>query len=52
VLTVVEGAVILARTYRTTAPNDAAVSNLRDHLERLVADGTDWRRPELEEKRR
>ncbi len=42
VLTTMEGAVMLARTYRSFAPYDAAVSRLRDYFERLIEDGTEW----------
>jgi TetR/AcrR family transcriptional repressor of nem operon len=42
VLTTMEGAVLLARTYRDPAPYDAAVSFLRDSIERLITGGTRW----------
>jgi AcrR family transcriptional regulator len=42
VLTTMEGAVMLARTYRSIAPYDAAVARLRDYFERLLKDGTHW----------
>jgi AcrR family transcriptional regulator len=42
VLTTMEGAVMLARAYRSIEPYDTAVTQLRDYLERLVRDGTDW----------
>ena len=45
VLTTMEGAVMLARTYRSIEPYDTAVTRLRDYLERLLADGTEWARP-------
>ena len=45
VLTTMEGAVMLARTYRDIEPYDNAVTLLRDYFERLIADGTDWVRP-------
>lgn len=45
VLTTMEGAVMLARTYRSFASYDAAVSSLRDYVERLVRDGTTWSAP-------
>lgn len=42
VLTVMEGAVMLARTYRTIDCYDRAVNQLRDYFERLRADATEW----------
>lgn len=39
VLTTMEGAVMLARTYRNFEAYDAAVVLLRDHVERLLAEG-------------
>ena len=39
VLTTMEGAVMLARAYRNFEAYDAAVVLLRDHVERLLADG-------------
>jgi AcrR family transcriptional regulator len=42
VLTTMEGAVMLARTYRSVEPYDAAITQLRDYFERLLADGTNW----------
>jgi TetR/AcrR family transcriptional regulator, transcriptional repressor for nem operon len=45
VLTTMEGAVMLARTYRSFEAYDAAVASLRDYVERLIADETDWKRP-------
>jgi AcrR family transcriptional regulator len=45
VLTVMEGAVMLARSYRNLDPFDAAVQQLRDYIERLLADGSDWSAP-------
>lgn len=45
VLSVLEGAVMQARAHRSVEPFDAAVAQLRDHFERLLADGTSWRRP-------
>lgn len=41
VLVTMEGAVMLARTYRTFEAYDAAIVHLRDHVERLLAEGTD-----------
>ena len=45
VLATMEGAVMLARTYRELQPFDDAVQQLRDYFERLIADGTDWSAP-------
>jgi AcrR family transcriptional regulator len=45
VLTTMEGAVMLARTYRSIDPYDAAVTQLRDYFDRLLRDGTDWSAP-------
>jgi AcrR family transcriptional regulator len=42
VLTTMEGAVLLSRAYRSIEPYDAAISSLRDAIERLVAAGTRW----------
>src|SRR5262249_20629397 len=42
VLTTMEGAVMLARTYHSTEPYDAAVTQLRDYFDRLLHDGSDW----------
>lgn len=49
VLTTMEGAVMLARTYRNFDAYDAAVATLRDYVERLLDDGSAWRAPEPEE---
>lgn len=46
VLITMEGAVMLARTYRDFSAYDAAVSVLRDYFERLVAAGTAGETPE------
>lgn len=40
VLTTMEGAVMLARSYRTFEAYDAAIVQLRDYVERLLAEGT------------
>ncbi len=40
VLTTMEGAIMLARTYRDFRAYDAAVGTLRDYFERLIAHGT------------
>lgn len=45
VLTTMEGAVMLARSYQSIEPYDVAVSQLRDYFDRLVRDGTDWSAP-------
>jgi TetR/AcrR family transcriptional regulator, transcriptional repressor for nem operon len=42
VLTVMEGAVMQARTERSLKPFDDAVTQLRDYFERITADGTEW----------
>jgi len=42
VLTTMEGAVMLARTYRSLEPYNTAVTHLRDYFDRLLADGTEW----------
>jgi TetR/AcrR family transcriptional repressor of nem operon len=42
VLTVMEGAVMQSRTERSLRPFDDAVTQLRDYVERLTADGTTW----------
>lgn len=42
VLTTMEGAVMLARTYRSLEPYNNAVTQLRDYFDRLLQDGTDW----------
>lgn len=42
VLTVMEGAVMLARTYRTIDCYDRAVNTLRDYVERLRSSATEW----------
>jgi len=49
VLTTMEGAVMLARTYRDFRAYDAAVVTLRDYVDRLVADARAWtpRAPDL-----
>jgi AcrR family transcriptional regulator len=42
VLTVMEGAVMLARTYRSIDCYDRAINSLRDYIERLRTAATDW----------
>lgn len=44
-LTTMEGAVMLARSYRDIAPFDQAIVQYRDYVERLVADAMEWSRP-------
>ena len=45
VLTTMEGAVMLARSYKSLEPYDAAVTQLRDYFDRLLSDGADWSAP-------
>ncbi|MBX3096878.1 MAG: TetR/AcrR family transcriptional regulator [Fimbriimonadaceae bacterium] len=45
ILAVMEGAIMLARSYRSIEPYDKAILHLRDYLDRLVADGTEWSTP-------
>lgn len=45
VLTTMEGAVMLARTYRDLRAYDAAITSLRDYVERMLAVGTGWEKP-------
>ena len=45
VLTTMEGAVMLARTYHSIEPYDAAVTQLRDYFDRLLHDGSEWSSP-------
>jgi AcrR family transcriptional regulator len=45
VLTTMQGAVMLARTYHSIEPYDAAVTQLRDYFDRLLHDGSDWSSP-------
>jgi AcrR family transcriptional regulator len=42
ILTVMEGGVMQARAYKSLEPFDAAVTQLRDYFDRLLADGTSW----------
>ncbi len=51
ILTIMEGAVMLARSYRKIDTYDAAVTCLRDYFERLQKDGTDWAKPRATPKR-
>jgi TetR/AcrR family transcriptional repressor of nem operon len=52
VLTTMEGAVTLARTYRSISAYDAAVTQLRDYFDRLLQDGTNWSAPRMAVSRR
>lgn len=45
VLVTMEGAVMMARSYRNIEPFDAAVAQLREHFENLLTSGTTWSRP-------
>jgi TetR/AcrR family transcriptional repressor of nem operon len=45
VLTTMEGAVMLARTYKSLDSYDTAITQLRDYIDRLLADGADWAAP-------
>lgn len=42
VLTTMEGAVMLARTYRDLRAYDSAITHLRDYVDRLLAAGSGW----------
>ena len=42
VLATMEGAVMLARTYRSFEPFDQSVHHLRDYFDRLIEDGSEW----------
>ena len=48
VLNTMEGGMMLARTYRSVAPFDRSVAQLRDYFERLIKDATDWSAPRAE----
>jgi AcrR family transcriptional regulator len=45
VLTVMEGGIMQAKAYRSLDAFETAVAQLRDHFDRLLADGTDWSAP-------
>lgn len=45
VLTTMEGAVMLARSYRDFRAYDAAVTTLRDYFDRLIDSATGWSKP-------
>ncbi len=49
VLVTMEGAVMLARSYRSIEPYLTAVGFLRDHFDRLLRDGTTWSAPRAQE---
>lgn len=46
VLTVMEGGVMQAKAAKDLQPFDAAVTQLRDYFDRLLADGTTWPSPQ------
>ena len=52
VLTTMEGAVMLARTYHGIEPYDAAVTQLRDYFDRLLHGGSNWAAPRRRPRRR
>jgi AcrR family transcriptional regulator len=52
VLTTMEGAVMLARSYHSIEPYDVAVTQLRDYFDRLLKDGSDWSSPRRRDRRR
>jgi AcrR family transcriptional regulator len=52
VLTTMEGAVMLARTYQSVDAYDAAVTQLRELFERLLQAGTEWSKPRTAPSRR
>jgi AcrR family transcriptional regulator len=45
VLATMEGAVMLARSYRSFEPFDQAIHQLRDYFDRLVREGSNWPLP-------
>lgn len=45
VLAVMEGGIMLSRTYRSLDPYDKAVAALRDYFDRLIEDATTWSAP-------
>ena len=45
VLTVMEGAMMQAKARRCLDPFDSAVTQLREYIDRLLADGTQWTSP-------
>jgi TetR/AcrR family transcriptional repressor of nem operon len=48
VLVVMEGGVMLAKAKRSLEPFETAMAQLREHFDRLMADGTDWSAPRAE----
>ncbi len=48
VLTVMEGAVMQARSHHSLAPFDASIDQLRDYFKRLLAEGARQRRPAIQ----
>jgi hypothetical protein len=42
ILTVMEGGVMQARAYKSLEPFDAAVTQLRDYIDRMLKEGTTW----------
>jgi AcrR family transcriptional regulator len=52
VLTTMEGGVMLARSYKSMEPFEAAVQQLRDYFDRLLADGSSWSAPRSQTSRR
>ena len=52
VLTTMEGGVMLARSYRSLEPFDAAVTQLRDYFDRLIKQGSEWAAPRAEDSQR
>ena len=42
VLATMEGAVMLARAYQSFEPFDCAMAAIRDHFDRLIAEGCNW----------
>lgn len=50
-LTTMEGAVMLARTYRNTDAYDQAIASFRDYVERLMHSAREWRVPDHESTR-
>ncbi len=47
-LTTMEGAVMLARTYRNTDAYDQSIAAFRDYIDRLLSAAREWRVPESE----
>ncbi|MEZ5164107.1 MAG: TetR/AcrR family transcriptional regulator [Fimbriimonadaceae bacterium] len=45
ILAAMEGGVMLARTYRSLTVFDQAITQLRDYIERLISQGSDWHAP-------